>query len=115
VLSNIPKAAFVLMPLFAVLLAFLFRRPKRFYLEHFIFALHYHSFLFVLLALRDLAPALAGLLAIIAPAYLVLALRRVYAPTIFQLVWKLLVLVLLYAFILLVALALLFVAAFAFA
>jgi Protein of unknown function (DUF3667) len=115
VIASIPKAMFVLMPLFALLLALFFRRPQRFYLEHFIFALHYHSFLFIVMTLDHVVPALYAPLAIMAVVYLVLSLRRVYAPTAFQLVWKTLVLVVLYTMILTAALGLLAVAAFEFA
>jgi hypothetical protein len=115
VIASVPKAVFVLMPLFALLLALFFRKPKRFYLEHFIFALHYHSFLFVVMAIGQLIHSLEGALGLAAVVYLALSLRRVYSPTVVQLTWKLILLVLLYAIILLSALALLGFAAFEFA
>ena len=48
-LKNIPKYApyttFLLIPIFALLLAWFFRRKKLFYMFHLVFALHFHTFL----------------------------------------------------------------------
>jgi hypothetical protein len=44
-----PRLFFLLLPLFALFLFILFRKPGRFYLTHFIFSVHYHAFAFVLL------------------------------------------------------------------
>lgn len=45
-LKNISYMMFFLMPFFAVILMFFFRSPKRFYIEHLIYSIHLHSFLF---------------------------------------------------------------------
>ncbi|MCL2246998.1 MAG: DUF3667 domain-containing protein [Lentimicrobiaceae bacterium] len=42
-----PYAAFLLMPIFALLLAFFFRRQKLFYMFHLVFAVHFHTFLWI--------------------------------------------------------------------
>ena len=46
-----PRLFFLLLPLFALFLYVLFRKPGRFYLTHFIFSVHYHAFIFVLLTI----------------------------------------------------------------
>jgi hypothetical protein len=47
--EQFPKIMFVLLPIFAMFLKLLYLRSKRFYAEHLIFALHFHSFGFLLL------------------------------------------------------------------
>lgn len=46
-----PRLFFLLLPLFAFFLFILFRKPGRFYLMHFIFSVHYHAFVFLLLTI----------------------------------------------------------------
>ena len=46
-----PRLFFLLLPLFALFLYLLFRKPGRFYLMHFIFSVHFHSFVLLLLTL----------------------------------------------------------------
>ncbi len=46
-----PRLFFLLLPLFALFLYVLFRKPGRFYLTHFIFSVHLHAFIFVLLTI----------------------------------------------------------------
>ncbi len=47
--QNLPKMMFVLMPLIALFLKLLYARSRRFLTEHFIFTLHYHAMLFVVM------------------------------------------------------------------
>lgn len=54
-LDNAPTGVFLIMPLFALILKLLYARRKRFYVEHFVFALHMHSFAFLLLTVMMLA------------------------------------------------------------
>lgn len=94
--SNMPKAMFVLLPLFALLLKGLYVRRKRYYGEHLVFALHTHAFAFFVFAALALVLAFVGnadqhagwartaiglvtlgLLAAV-PAHVLLALKRVY-------------------------------------
>jgi len=49
--NNIPKALFVLLPIFAFVLKIFFWKQRKFYLEHLIYALHFQSFLYIMLAL----------------------------------------------------------------
>ena len=56
---NMPKMMFLLMPLFALLLKLLYIRSQKYYVEHLIFSLHFHTIVFVLLTvllLFDLLP-----------------------------------------------------------
>jgi len=48
---NIPKAMFVLLPLLALGMKPLYWRPKRYYVEHLLFLIHNHSFVFLTLAI----------------------------------------------------------------
>ena len=84
-LDHLPVALFLLVPALASLLQLLLRSARRFWLEHFVFALHVHSFGFLLLAAaapldHALGTDLFGVLAVLGSlAYLALAIRRAYA------------------------------------
>lgn len=45
--GNVPKVMFLLLPLFALLLKLLYFRRDRFYVDHFVFALHEHAFAYL--------------------------------------------------------------------
>jgi hypothetical protein len=88
VTSNVPRMMFVLVPIFAGMVALVFRSRRMRYPQHLAFALHVHAFLFLALILT-LAPRIvtigwvnavlvAGSFTAIG-AHLVLAMRRVYA------------------------------------
>jgi hypothetical protein len=96
--ENIPRMMFVLVPLFAALMALVFRARRMHYPKHLTFALHAHAFLFLALIptlvpriVARIAPqstlgaalsAIAVLASFTAVAlYLVLAIRRVYGGT----------------------------------
>jgi hypothetical protein len=97
VFELLPATMFVLLPLVALLFKFWYTFAKKYYVEHLIFALHNHSFLFVVLLLLMLAntyagwqePSEDGLLTtavnlinvaiwIWIPVYLFISLKRVY-------------------------------------
>ena len=80
-----PKAMFVLMPLFGLIVYAFYWRAERMFVPHFYFAVHYHAFVFAMLVVFELAGLLHGwirlvkllpLLALV--PYLFIALRRVY-------------------------------------
>jgi len=80
-MSLTPKLVFLLLPLFAALLALVYLRRRRPFIEHLVLSLHLHAFMFLLLTLaivtgRDWAFLIA--LALI-HVYIFLALRKVYA------------------------------------
>ena len=45
---SIPKIMFVLLPLFAWFVSWFYNRKKYYYVQHAIFTIHFHSFLFLL-------------------------------------------------------------------
>jgi hypothetical protein len=96
VLERMPVAVFLLVPLFAVLLKLLYVRSRRYYVEHFIFALHVHAFAFILFSLMLPGIAVPGNLSrftiLILMVYLLVALKRVYKQGWFRTTFKLLVL-----------------------
>ena len=80
IVDNIGGAMFVLMPIFALGLAMLYRNRGLGYTEHMVFSLHVHAFWFVALALMQLPTEAAGWLGMLAiGTYTLLAMHRVYA------------------------------------
>jgi hypothetical protein len=107
--ANIPRAFFVFLPLFALFLELLYRK-QGYVVDHLVFALYYHAFVFLEFSLIFLA----GHLSAFVPtpvrwiiglslwgwlfAYLPMALRRVYGGSRLMTGMKLVTLGLLYAF-----------------
>lgn len=79
-IEEAPKVMFLMLPVFALLLKLLYYRRSRFYIAHFIFALHVHSFTFILftIALLSQLDFASILIAIILPVYTYMAMKRVY-------------------------------------
>lgn len=78
-LPKLPYAVFFLVPAFALATRLFYRRRQRGYAEHFLFALHLHSFAFLsLLPVYALTEELAPLLFLGGWAYLALALRTLF-------------------------------------
>jgi Protein of unknown function (DUF3667) len=79
VASNAGLVMFVLLPAFALGLAFFFRWRGFSFTEHLVFALHLHAFWFLVVAVMMLGIEwLVVLGLIVIPAYAALAFRRVY-------------------------------------
>jgi hypothetical protein len=90
--DNIPIALIVLLPIMAFVLKLLYPLSRRYYVEHLLFFVHFHAFLFLILTLQILigrlnsllpTPEAVGILIIVAasfyvPVYLFVAMRRVY-------------------------------------
>lgn len=86
--ANLQRSLFLLLPVFALLLKLLYLRRGILYLDHLVFALHFHAFAFVVLTAMVLIEAAGIPPPVVAPAgvaswlwifvYLFLALRRVY-------------------------------------
>jgi hypothetical protein len=88
--SNIPAMMLCCIPLFAFILKILYIRKGRYYVEHLVYALHIHTFLYVTVIITSLAvmgadrtvPALAGwikgLMACAIVVQIFLSIRRVY-------------------------------------
>lgn len=88
--SYVPRAMFLLLPLFAGLTWVLFRKAQLFYVEHFIFALHVHSLTFLAFTLEwylDFTPV-RGAFDLLACAYTFLAARKVFGLGIGGTLWR---------------------------
>jgi hypothetical protein len=78
-LEETPKVMFVLLPVFALILKLLYFRRSRYYIEHFVFALHFHAFAFVVFSMALIIGSdWVFLVPIVLPVYLLLAMRRAY-------------------------------------
>lgn len=85
---NLERAMFLLLPLVALAMTPFYRKPPRYYVEHLLFLLHVQVFLFVLLGITTALEMITSsavvlspidtALAIYAPIYCFLAMRRVY-------------------------------------
>jgi hypothetical protein len=92
VYDNLPIALIVLLPIMAFVLKALYPLSRRYYVEHLLFFVHFHAFMFLILTLQILigklntalpTPDAIGILLIVAasfyvPVYLFVAMRRVY-------------------------------------
>ncbi len=88
---NYERAMFLLLPLLALAMVPLFLQPRRHYVEHLLFLLHNHAFLFVTFGILELvglfstSQALLGPLdfavTFAIPVYYYLAMRRVYGQS----------------------------------
>ena len=79
--NRLPIVIFLLVPVFTAIMKLLYIRQRRYYVEHFVFALHVHSFLFLSMTLLVVLPQwwLANLLlGLWLVAYIFLSMRRVY-------------------------------------
>lgn len=102
----LPYIMFLLVPFFALLLFMLFYKKKKYYASHMIFALHFHSFVFLLFTilifvdnyLPESWEDLTGQAMIFLPAiYFIIALYVAYRPSIPKLLWKVPFIMLAYA------------------
>jgi Protein of unknown function (DUF3667) len=84
--SAFPKAMFILMPLFALLVFAFYFKAERMYVPHFYFAVHFHAFAFLLLsvfeAISPIHSRVTGVIKLLLILglypYLTMALHRVY-------------------------------------
>ena len=100
--ENAPIGVFVMMPLFALILQLLYVRRKRFYVEHFVFALHTHAFAFLTGTIIMVSPwdAPTVVLSLWLMIYLFIALKRVYGQGYFRTFFKYVALGVCYSFLL---------------
>lgn len=108
--SYYPKVAFLLLPIYALILSLVYRNRR--YPEHLYFALHGHAFAFLMLIAARLVAAgpvrpvarwstMAAILVVL--AYSWLAQRRVYGDTVLMTTGKTVIVTLVYAFAFLMA------------
>ena len=102
-----PYASFLLIPMFALLLALFFWRKKEYFIYHLTFTVHFHTFLWIFCSVLMLVNMvthgwkypdwLAGLLFFTPGVYFTVALRRYYkTKSWWQAVWKTIIISLLY-------------------
>ncbi len=97
-IKHLGIVVFVLMPIFALLLKILYIRGKRLYIEHLIFSVHFHAFIFAVFIFTLLLYTITNegewslLLCSVVPIYGTLALRKVYGNNWFKTIAKALLL-----------------------
>ena len=110
VTDNIPIALIVLLPFMALVLKALYPLSRRYFVEHLLFFIHFHSFFFLILTLQILFSRFAGhvlgletiaILILVAasfyiPVYLYKAMRLVYGQGFFFTFIKYIILVIAY-------------------
>jgi hypothetical protein len=85
-----PRIAAGLVPWLAILTWIFFRRPKRFFVEHLVFALHTHATAFLLMTIHAVAHwRFVGTVESLAiPVLMFLAMRRVFEQSRLRTAWK---------------------------
>jgi protein-S-isoprenylcysteine O-methyltransferase Ste14 len=85
-IERFAQGMFLLMPLFAMLLKLLYIRTGRYYMQHLIFSIHFHAFVFLVILVITASrffhipfiSSLLSLLIFIIPLYLYLSMKRFY-------------------------------------
>jgi hypothetical protein len=86
-IHNLPRAMFLFVPALAAVMMLMYWRPRRYYVEHLLFFIHNHAFVFTVfslyLLLLQISPALFGdwlrlIVWLYAACYLFVSMRRVY-------------------------------------
>lgn len=100
---------FLLVPLFALILKIVYIRRKHFYVEHLVFTLHFHAFLFtifsVTLLLNDFTTFWIQLILLLyIPIHLLISMKVVYQQSLFKTIIKYIMLIISYIFVFTVAL-----------
>lgn len=107
--EHLPQMMFLMLPLFALILRALYLFSPFHYLQHLVFALHYHSFVFLLYltstATEKLFPRLDLIFGSFLILYLPLALRRCYRKSWFGTLWRAFVLTVSYSLLLVLGFA----------
>ena len=87
---NVPRAMFIFLPLLAAMMRLFYWRPRRYYVEHLLFLVHIHAFVFLAIALFEAlalfawqlpANVLKFALIFYIPWYFFRALRVVYTQS----------------------------------
>jgi hypothetical protein len=86
-MHNLPRAMFIFLPALALMMKVMYRRPRHYYVEHLLFFVHNHAFVFLAFGLLTLvtrfAPAtmengLTSIVQLYVAYYLFVSMRRVY-------------------------------------
>lgn len=88
-MNNLPRAAFLLMPAFALLTWLFYRRAQPYYIPHLYYSVHFHAFAFLVLAVSVLLGLIGawgkvagGIVFFVLFPYHYLGLRRMFGGTI---------------------------------
>ncbi|MGZ3442856.1 MAG: hypothetical protein ACXVDD_25220, partial [Polyangia bacterium] len=102
-----PRVAAGLVPLFALLTWLLFRRPRLFFVEHLVFALHMHATAFLLLTVGAVVRwgPIGAISSLAIPVVMFLAMRRVFGQSRLRTSWKFVLIWICYGMVLAVGLA----------
>jgi hypothetical protein len=97
--KNLPTMMFFLLPVVAFILKIIYPLSRRFYIEHVIFSLHIHSFIFLFMTLLLIFDyeSFYGIAPFIVLLYLFLAMRTAYHQSIVGTLGKLFLLLILYS------------------
>ncbi len=104
--NAVPWLMVILVPFFSLLLGALFVRRRAYLIDHLVFALHYHSFMFAMMlaglaiaAITDISitsGGLGGVMVLILLVYLYVAMLRVYRGGFVKTAFKLAILAIVY-------------------
>lgn len=106
-MHNLPRAIFLFLPLLALVMLGMYWRPRHYYVEHLLFFVHNHAFVFLMFGLlwlaTKLAPAavttpLTVIVWLYLPYYVFVSMRRVYGQSRLRTFTKLVVLSFAYSF-----------------
>lgn len=105
VIAYLPVAMFFVLPLYALLLKLLFIRQRRFYVEHLVFSMHFHTIAFLVFSVTLMIPEtwsgwIDFCLVLILMAYYFMAHKRFYDTGVITTSLSVLLLVCLYPFLL---------------
>jgi hypothetical protein len=117
--SHLPKMMFILLPMFALILMLVHRHSRKFYVEHLIYSIHVHSFIFLffsaLILISWLMPdslsdwiSILGLLVVV--WYIYRSMRNIYGSPRWRTIYKFFLLSFVYSFLLAASGAIVFVA-----
>ncbi|AKD02355.1 DUF3667 domain-containing protein [Pontibacter korlensis] len=110
-IGHLPKVMFILLPLFALILKLVHWRSSKYYVEHLIYSIHVHSFLFlfasILILLSWILPFLPdwifNLGYLVALWYIYRSMRNIYRSTRWRTVYKFFLLFFAYSTLLIVS------------
>ena len=117
-LSHLSWIILFSIPFIALILKLLYIRRKKLYIEHFVYALHIHTFLFIcfsvlsalsLMTSLDFSLGVILLIVILISLYLILSLKNVYQQSLLKTSFKILLFLAAYPIIIIIALAIFFV------
>lgn len=114
VIHNVPKMMFILMPLFALLLSISFYKSRLYFMEHLVYTLHVHSFIFLLFTFTEILShiwasaeeTIIGLAVLVSIWYIYRSMRNVYGRGRKHILVKLFILGLFYMLLLMISLTL---------